>query len=311
METLQHANYANDLKIFSDLLSKASPIYSAIVEKQRALLGEQWAREFMDDMRSLFGPPESGTWEAAVWGYVEFSLDASKSQYFFEKNGKYKASSFSEVQKSNYDNADFMLSNYLPGMVVSHYLWPHHFKMGVTYRDKLMPIVQSRISPKTFVEGGTGSAMYTLHTLRSLPSVHGYAYDISASAVHFGRQLLERSGLQDRCDLLQRDVLTDPPDDSADFVLSQEVLEHLEDPARFVQNLFRVVRPGGMGFITGAVTAAHSDHIYLFKTPEEVFDLLKDQGFKIVETVIEYADHPKPKEITPKIAGALVENPYE
>lgn len=302
-------DYGKELLRFAGMLEKASPIYSSIVAKQRDRLGETWTKAFVDDLYLLFGGPETGAWEKAAWGYVDFCLDASKSQHYFEKNGRYKASKFSEVQKSNYNNEQFMFENYLPGMVISHYLWPHHYLMGETYRTKLMPLVQSRIAPKTFVEGGTGSAVYTLHTLRSLPGVHGYAYDISPHAVAFGKQLLQRAGLQSRCDLLERDVLTDPPTNSADFVLSQEVLEHLEDPATFVKNLYRIARPGGMGFITGAVTAAHSDHIYLFNTPDDVFKLLTDAGFKIVETVIEQADHAKANQLTPKIAGALVEKP--
>jgi ubiquinone/menaquinone biosynthesis C-methylase UbiE len=291
---------------FTHYLQQASPIYAEIAKRQEAQLGENWRHEFVQDLYELFGEPDSGAWEDAAWGYIEFCVDASKSQNYFEKNGKYKASSFAEVQNSNYENEDFMFKNYLPGMVVSHYLWPHHYNMGKVYREKFMPRVLREVNPKTFIEGGTGSAMYTLHTLRSLPNVQALAYDISPHSVTFGRRLIERAGLVNRCEIIQRDVLSDPPDESTDFVLSQEVLEHLEDPSRFVANLYRVLRPGGMGFITGAVTAAHSDHIYLFKTPEEVFEMLTDNGFEIIETITEYADSPKAKNIVPKISGALV-----
>ena len=167
--------------MFKSILGGISPVYSNIVERQHEALGQVWLEEFMEDMTLLFGPSDQGkSWEDACWGYVEFCLDASKSQHYFEKNGRYKASSFAEVQQSNYDNKDFMWNNYLPGMVVSHYLWPHHYNMGHVYRTKYMPLVEKKVNPKTFVEGGTGSAMYTLHTLRSLKNVHGYAYDISS-----------------------------------------------------------------------------------------------------------------------------------
>jgi ubiquinone/menaquinone biosynthesis C-methylase UbiE len=299
-------DYEKELTQFTQILSTASPVFANIVDRQKDELGPQWRKEFIDDLYMLFGKPETGSWEDAAWGYVEFCIDASKAQNYFEKNGKYKASSFAEVQSSNYDNKEFMFNNYLPGMVISHYLWPHHYKMGKVYCEKYMPMVEKEASPKTFVEAGTGSAMYTLHTLRSLPNVKALGYDISPHSVEFAKQLMTKAGLSGRCEMIQRDVLTDPPDASTEFVLSQEVLEHLEDPSTFVGNLYRILKPGGMGFITGAVTAAHSDHIYLFNKPEEVFDMLTENGFEIVETIVEYADSPKPKDIIPKIAGALV-----
>ncbi len=45
-------------------------------------------------------------------------------------------------------------------------------------------------------------------------------------------------------------TLATVPDASVDFVVANHVLEHLQDPVRALQNLCRVVRPGGVVFIT-------------------------------------------------------------
>jgi len=117
---------------------------------------------------------------------------------------------------------------------------------------------------------------------------------------------LKSFGLADRCTIIQRDGFKHQSDRPVDFVLSQEVLEHLEDPKRFVANLYGLVRSGGMGYITAAVTAGHSDHIYLFRSPDEVESLIRSVGFHVVDSTVEKAYDGKVKNLTPRIAGYLV-----
>jgi predicted SAM-dependent methyltransferase len=44
--------------------------------------------------------------------------------------------------------------------------------------------------------------------------------------------------------------LTSVADESVDFVIANHVLEHLEDPIGSLENLLRVIRPGGVLFLT-------------------------------------------------------------
>jgi SAM-dependent methyltransferase len=281
------------------------PFFAGILKKGEQLMDAQWCVELVSDLEKLFGDVQGDGFDKALSGYVEFSIDAAKNQEFFLKRGHYKAAKFTEVKRNLYDNADHMLGNYLPGMFVSHYFWPHHYRMGSRYRSEIIPKMFDR-SPRLFVEVGTGSAMYTLLTMSSLPTVHGIGYDISPHSVAFGRRVATAFGFADRFTFVEQDAFANPPRDKADYIVSQEVLEHLEDPLVFCKNLCGILKDDGYAYITAAITAAHSDHIYLFNSPAELKFMLEAAGFRSVMYIEEASIDIRVPEMTPRICGHLL-----
>jgi 2-polyprenyl-3-methyl-5-hydroxy-6-metoxy-1,4-benzoquinol methylase len=85
-----------------------------------------------------------------------------------------------------------------------------------------------------------------------------------------------------------------------------EVLEHLSDPQLFLDHLRKLLRPGGHGFVTAALTAPNADHIYLYWTPAEVIAQLEKAGFVVRDYVEELAYEGQPGEIVPKVAAFIV-----
>jgi SAM-dependent methyltransferase len=296
----------NKYQIIKTRLQKKFPFFGGILTKNEQVMDAQWRVELVSDLEKLFGDVEGDGFDKALGGYVEFSIDAAKNQEFFIKRGHYKATNFSEVKHELLDNAEHMLGNYLPGMFVSHYFWPHHYRMGRRYRSEIMPRVRDR-SPRLFVEVGTGSAMYTLLTMSSLAQVRGIGYDISPHSVAFGRRVATAFGFADRFTFVEQDAFANPPRDKADYIVSQEVLEHLEDPLTFCKNLHGILKDDGYAYITAAVTAAHSDHIYLFNSPAELKSMLEAAGFRSVLYIEESSDDRRVPDKTPRICGHLLE----
>lgn len=56
-----------------------------------------------------------------------------------------------------------------------------------------------------------------------------------------------------------------------------------------------MLRPGGKAFITAALNAPNADHIYLYRTSEEVKVQLADTGFAIEQYFGGLAAKPKNK----------------
>jgi 2-polyprenyl-3-methyl-5-hydroxy-6-metoxy-1,4-benzoquinol methylase len=135
--------------------------------------------------------------------------------------------------------------------------------------------------------------------LRGLPQVKGIGYDISDYSLQFGARVIEAFGLSDRYEFENRDILKNPPE-PVDFLICQEVLEHLDNPAEFCKGLYKMVRPNGNAYITAAVTAAHSDHIYLYESPEEARTQIEDAGFTVLQEKTEGAE--SYDKIQPRIA---------
>ena len=196
-----------------------------------------------------------------------------------------------------------MLGNYLPGMFVSHYL-AASLSDGSRYRREIILWCASGLAP--LCRGRHRSAMYTLLTMVSLPNVRGIGYDVSPYSVSFGRRVAAAFGFADRFKFVKQDAFANPPGDKAGYIVSQEVLEHLEDPLTFCKNLCGILKDDGYAYITAAITAAHSDHIYLFNNPEELKLMLETAGFKSVRYIEESSIDTRVPDKTPRICGHLL-----
>ena len=62
-----------------------------------------------------------------------------------------------------------------------------------------------------------------------------------------------------------------------------------------------------MAYITAALNAAHSDHIFHFRDPMQLEEMLRAAGFQPMSLQEEFAAGYKPRKITPSLAGYLVE----
>ena len=287
---------------YSQLLASVRakfPNYADVWERARDDFGAAWETEFSQAIDLLFGA-NSQKRDEAVKGYAQFCTDALRSQIYFERHGRYKASSYAEVAEQCYHNADFMFASYLPGMYLSHYVWPHHHRMLRFFREQV-----SKIQVADFAEVGVGCGLYSKETLRLFPDARGTGFDISAHALEFTRDVVEKYGYVDRYSIQQQDIVANPPA-ASELVICQEVLEHIEDPAEFCRALHTMTKPGGYAYITGAINAGHVDHIYLYRTTEEVLDHVRDAGFEVMAKHEEFAYDGKPIELTPCLGGALV-----
>ena len=275
---------------FSHKLADKYHFFRSAVSRAYELFGESWETDFTRCLTSVFGDTKGSGWDEAITGYALFSLDDLRSQKFYEIHGHYQASKYEEIRSTYWDNPDFMLSNYMPGMFLSYFLWPHHYRLILHYRGTVAKYLERHNPPvEAFCEVGVGTGIYSCETLRLLPNVMGIGYDISEHSLSFCRRTMEAFGLMHRFTVEKRDIQRDIPD-QVDYVICQEVLEHLEDPADFCRALFHIVRPGGKAFITAAIRAAHSDHIFLYNKPGEAEKQIRDAGFRVLERVTECAE---------------------
>jgi SAM-dependent methyltransferase len=282
------------------------PNFAPLWKSAEAEGGDAWIKEFSAHNERVFGGSgERGVWEA-VDGYAEFCTEAIRSQIFFEKTGRYKASNYAEVLEECYHSEDYMARRYLPGQFLSHFIWPHHRKMLRGFVDRFLPVVGDI---KLFYEVGVGCGMYSLKTLEARPGSDGVGFDISQYALDFTKRVADVHGYKDRYRIENRDIIAAPPEARADFIISQEVLEHLEDPPAFIRALRNMVRPGGYGYITAAINAGHTDHIYLYRTPEEVRRQIEESGWTVLDEQVEFNYPDKPVELRPTVAGFLVRKP--
>jgi SAM-dependent methyltransferase len=286
----------------SELARETTPFFADVWDRQEKEFGARWKEEVSENVLLLLGGDED-RWKDALFGYADFSMEAIREQNFFEQYRRYRNSSASELLANCYEDENFMMTTYLPGLFLSHFLWKHHYRLLLFFRNEVLPDLRS---PEFFYEIGVGTGLYSREMLRAFPSVSGKGIDISRHSLEFTKRFLDLSGVLPRYAREQMDIFkTNLRSDTADFVICQEVLEHLEHPEKLCSAILSLVKPGAKAYITAAINAAHTDHIYLFRTESEVEAMLRSTGWKILKSRAEYAYEGKSAEITPCVAAFL------
>lgn len=251
-----------------DIIDTAARIARGSIERASAEFGPSWDADFEQLLSQLYPDPTALT--DAVKGYAAFSVDSMRRQRRFETEREYQAKTFAEAAEAVYFNDAHMQTQYLPGLLLSHYLWPHHYRQIQYFRQFFLPSLAAARDEPRFAEVGVGTGVYSRTALQTVPTARGVGYDLSPGSIGFTRKHLDGFGLLNRYDTDLRNVIDHPPVEQVDHVICVEVLEHLEDPVALLRGLRAMTSPGGSIFVTAALNAADADHIYLYRCAEDV-----------------------------------------
>ncbi|CAE06954.1 class I SAM-dependent methyltransferase [Parasynechococcus marenigrum] len=296
-------NFVSELQSY---FASKYPFLSANIPRQQQLLGDSWSQEFDGELIKHFGTIEE--LRTAADGYAKFAMDSLLLTAKFQKTKDYDNKTYAECASEVYQSESYMHSLYLPGILLSHYLWKHHYAMYQFYKSIVVPVL-----PKSglFIDVGVGTGFYSRNLLRD-SQMTGIGCDMSPHSLSYTRSTLSKFGTVDKysfclCDYYHFNQYFQS---TADFILSIEVLEHLEDPMKMLESLYKSLKPGGLGLISAAVNAPNADHIYLYRSCEDVRHQLIKAGFEIRHDTCDEAYEARTiGEVVPVNYGALVCKP--
>lgn len=277
---------------------------ATLIPRAMVAFGSTWAADFDSTLASLFaGEPESI--EQAARGYVAFAFDAMRRQKAFERERIYRHTSYAQAARDVYFNERHMAEEYLPGLLLSHFLWPHHYRQ-LRFFDAafLEPMQRSGPDPR-FAEIGVGTGLYSRRLLAAIHNARGRGFDISPSSCAFTERHVAAVDARPRYRMHRQDVLAEPIE-PVPWLVCVEVLEHLEEPPAFLAALRLGLAPGGRAFVTAALNAAHADHIYLYRSADEVWRQLEEAGFAIEQSFVASAYAPPAPGVPVPLAAAFV-----
>jgi SAM-dependent methyltransferase len=273
------------------------------IDRGISLFGDSWATDFEQVASAMF--PNPAALAAAVKGYATFAMQSMRLQAVFERERQYKAKTHEQASNEVYFNEMHMMQEYLPGLLLSHFLWPHHYRQ-LQFFDSAFVQTMRVARATSFMEVGIGTGLYSGLLLRKLPSIKGIGIDISPSSKKFTEAQMVALGVASRYHVELRDITSIPIEPKADWLVCVEVLEHLDDPVAFLRGLRRNMAPGARAFITAALNAAHADHIYLYRNSNEVLTHLVDAGFTLEQSFVGAAYKPSSPGVPVPEAAAFI-----
>lgn len=211
-----------------------------------------------------------------------------EEELFFRRENRYRLSSFAEAERTVYADRAFM-TRYMNGVLMTQLWWANHSTVLQYFRDVFLPANKQKYR---HLEIGPGHGLF-LFLAASAPHAGAIAgWDVSPASVATTRHAMSAMGVTRPFDLSLVNIFEAPDHlDSAifsqqfDSITFSEVLEHLENPAQALAAIAKLLAPSGRAFINAPVNSPAPDHIWLFRSPEEVVDLVKESGL-LVEDVL-------------------------
>lgn len=256
------------------------PVYSRGIAEAREIDPQRFDRlcqTFLEWTSSYLGPDHL---EVICRSYAQFTTSVNIHQARYELTGKYEAVTVQEFQDELYAQDDRM-EEYLWGVFLTTFLWPHHLVLAGFYEDVFLPHLapNSKIVELAFGHGGWG-----LWALSQTDNTSLVGIDIAASSVQIASGLARAAKLEQRAHYQQGDALSPASEPTFDAGICGFVVEHLEQPQLLFESLASRIYPGGHLFLTGALTAAQEDHIFEFVRESELLIMAEDAGFRVLAT---------------------------
>ena len=216
-----------------------------------------------------------------VDAYLKLCQDALKCQKYFMKTGRYPLDLASEVYDALYNDKKTMQSHMI-GLAVSQFLWPSHYEMHTLFGAFLHSHANQINS---YLEIGPGHGLFLSKAMDRLSSDTTFtAVDISPISIEISQSLVNflrpdcRTITYHTQDMLEMDLSV-----RYDFITMGEVLEHVNFPDKLLIKLRDLLSPNGRSFISTCVNAPSIDHVYHFKTIDEIRMLVESCGLDIIE----------------------------
>lgn len=285
------------------ILRKRFKLFENVVERGIDTFGIAWLDELEDMLGRVF-PATEGLMQA-VEGYVAFVMDTVRRQRDFERTGAYPELTYEQAKQAVYLDDHYMTTQYLPGLLLSHYLWPHHHHM-LRFFDASFAARVKVSDADRFAEVAVGTGIYSRRLLQRIPDLCGVGYDVSPAVKRFAESHLGSFGLNARYSIRLQDVLAGAGEPCT-WLVCVELLEHMEDPSQLLAALRRLLQAGGRAFITTALNAPSADHIYLYRDSIEVAGQLEQAGFGVEQSFTAPAFLPRrPGAVVPTVAAFIV-----
>ena len=116
---------------------------------------------------------------AQIDAFAETSFEFLRLQARFRKTGVYARSSTDGLSAEVYDDADYMMTTYLDGLLLTYCLWPNHARLLHKFDEEFV----QKLPPDAVVgEIGVGHGLMAGLALHERPDVTYRGFDLSRAS---------------------------------------------------------------------------------------------------------------------------------
>jgi len=217
--------------------------------------------------------------EKVADGYASYTFQVNRSQQAYERRGAYEFSTFAEADAKVYQQDEYMQTYYL-GVFAILFCWSHYVELMEFFLTRFVP----RLTHGRLIEIAPGHGAWGLLAVAHNSHLVLEGWDISPTSLDMAPRMAKGAGMDGRSIYRLGDA-TQLTHEAGyfDAAICSFMLEHLEDPAGFLKGLAPALRSGALAYISLALTASQSDHIYEFKMESEGIFLAEAAGFDLLE----------------------------
>lgn len=236
--------------------------------------------------------------EYVVDAYLEMCGKMLTEQIKFARTGNYSCKSWTDANENIYGN-DGVMKAYMHGLLLSQFLWKNHYHILRFYLQRAL----GAENVSRCVEIGVGHGLLISLAAQKFPRSFFKAVDTSPESIEMSKKIISCfAGNETNVEFTTRDILEFSSGEKYDLAIMGEVIEHLDDPRPALAAVRNLVADEGRLFLTTCANCPAIDHVYNFKSVEEIAEMLEASGFKIIEDIaLPVEDVPREKWVQTKV----------
>ena len=138
-----------------------------------------------------------------------------------------------------------------------------------------------------YLEIGCGHGLFLLEAIKKLQLNTKYdVVDISKTSIEISRSIVNFL-VKEKIDInyTLKDIFKTNFNKKFEFITMGEVLEHVNKPEELLKKLHNLISNNGKMFLSTCVDCPTIDHVYHFKSINEIEEMIKRSGFKIIDSL--------------------------
>lgn len=237
---------------------------------------------FIEKLAQILIKIKQNELKECVLGYQWMCAAVLEEELYFRRNHQYRLTSFEEAVRDVYDNPTVM-TKYMDGLLLSQVLWSNHTSVLQYFHESFLENISK---PFQLLEVGPGHGIFLYYAMSVKNCIRAVGWDISQSSLDFTQNTLSTLSSSAKLTLKVQNIFENDSGEQFDVIVLSEILEHLENPQQALLSIKHRLAPGGRLFVNVPCNSPAPDHIFLFRSPDEVFDMIRDCGYQISESAV-------------------------